>query len=348
MNKILFGSTVSFLILLLIAAAVGGILIYSENEKDLIDMADRASDSMASELSAAMSRRIYPGTEEFGSRSNSFFSRYRGLYSFAVFTDEDGIYYLKTAGPGLINEKALNPDIWKGKIPYSDKASEEIIELRTIRLDGVDKDIRMEMLFLKSLTPGNYRIGLTLFFIITALLIAVVFTLVFSDTGREAPAAGIETSPPESQVQIPVSSAPVSAPEPVSSVQETAPAPTAVTVPSPETNVQSQQPAAPVQETPSAPAEAPVPCLYSRKTGFVKQELLSDKLDQELKRSASFDQDLVLVVFSFGGEKTAENKDFQKIILESFPYKDLVFEYGSGSYAIIIPNVDLEIQRNHN
>jgi hypothetical protein len=83
--------------------------------------------------------------------------------------------------------------------------------------------------------------------------------------------------------------------------------------------------------------------MYSQKTGMVRRELLEDKLNQEIKRSASFDQDLILVIFSLKGLDTPGNLSrFQSMVFESFPYRDLVFDYTDKSYALIIPNLDIE------
>jgi len=193
----------------------------------------------------------------------------------------------------------------------------------------------MEVVFENSLTPSNYKLSLTFFFIITGLLVFTIFALIFSDSETASPSvASIPESPVNENQPSPVNE-PTYTPPPI-------PAQVSVTK---ETVEKSPEPAFKDDITDEGkPIDTPVKGtgIYSEKSGFVRSELLVDKLNQELKRSASFDQDLVLVIFSLKGMKDSKMGNLQKIVNESFPYKDLVFEYGPSSFAIIIPNIDLE------
>jgi len=83
--------------------------------------------------------------------------------------------------------------------------------------------------------------------------------------------------------------------------------------------------------------------LYSPASGLVWQNFLNERLDNELKRAASFDQDLILGIIRISGAPSGIGpKVIGELILERFPFSDLAFEYGDNAYAVIIPNTDLD------
>lgn len=84
--------------------------------------------------------------------------------------------------------------------------------------------------------------------------------------------------------------------------------------------------------------------LFSEKSSLGYAEYLPTRLEGELERAASFDQDLLLTILEFKGlEKSQERyREIADIILDSFPFKDLSFEYTENSYALILPNMDLD------
>jgi hypothetical protein len=88
------------------------------------------------------------------------------------------------------------------------------------------------------------------------------------------------------------------------------------------------------------------PELFSPNTGLGWKEHLDQRLKFELERAASFDQDLVLVVMAlddsdaFGpGDAYA---DAAAAIRRAFPYQDLTFEHGPGSFALLLPDQDID------
>ena len=84
--------------------------------------------------------------------------------------------------------------------------------------------------------------------------------------------------------------------------------------------------------------------LYSPTTHLGWETYLIERLSTELKRAASFDQDLVLLLCNILGA-TKEGKTFaevSEIALEFFNFRDLCFEYGNSGFGIIIPNIDLD------
>jgi hypothetical protein len=98
--------------------------------------------------------------------------------------------------------------------------------------------------------------------------------------------------------------------------------------------------AARIEETDEAPQDKPEG-LYSPASGLGWESYMRDRLDAELSRSASFEQDLSLLVFAYDG-LSSEDAEYAKIsatIKELFSFRDLAFERVDG-FTIILPNSD--------
>jgi len=89
-------------------------------------------------------------------------------------------------------------------------------------------------------------------------------------------------------------------------------------------------------EDPSAPT------LYNPDTGLGWESFLEERLGLELERSASFDQDLVLVMISNDLESNVEMEKISAIVKDVYSYQDLIFEAGKNGLALIEPNKDLD------
>lgn len=74
------------------------------------------------------------------------------------------------------------------------------------------------------------------------------------------------------------------------------------------------------------------------------EEYLQDRLEAELKRAASFEQDLVLLVAEADIEEgdAAAFKSFAQELVDFFSFRDLAFRRGETGAAVILPNIDLE------
>jgi GGDEF domain-containing protein len=84
--------------------------------------------------------------------------------------------------------------------------------------------------------------------------------------------------------------------------------------------------------------------LFSPKSGLGWQSYLKDRLDFELSRSASFEQDLCLVLFDC--EPAAHYGDIYRklagLLRDFFSFRDLSFEYGDSGFAVILPNTNFD------
>jgi hypothetical protein len=76
-------------------------------------------------------------------------------------------------------------------------------------------------------------------------------------------------------------------------------------------------------------------------SGLVPREQLEPRLQSELKRAASFDQDLSLAILSFDYSSEARHP-WSREIHRFFIFRDLAFQYGPDRACIILPNIELE------
>lgn len=84
--------------------------------------------------------------------------------------------------------------------------------------------------------------------------------------------------------------------------------------------------------------------LFSPTSGFGWESYLSQRLESELVRAASSEQDLALVIVRIPGI-TSEYGFYSKIcaaILETFQYKDFIFEYKDDGFAAIVQDKDVD------
>jgi diguanylate cyclase (GGDEF)-like protein len=105
---------------------------------------------------------------------------------------------------------------------------------------------------------------------------------------------------------------------------------------------------APLIEPPAPQAsEGPRPVsLYREDTGLVYRDFLESRLRSELDRAAASDQDMALAVLAIDRWQALGRAEAVAAVLagrlrESFPFRDLVFEYGHG-FALIIPDISLD------
>jgi len=84
--------------------------------------------------------------------------------------------------------------------------------------------------------------------------------------------------------------------------------------------------------------------LYTPDTGLCFEQYLEERLSNELRRAAAFDQDLVaaLIKCRNGLEERALYIQLAHIVKDHFTFHDLLFEVEHDKIAVILPNTDLE------
>jgi len=84
--------------------------------------------------------------------------------------------------------------------------------------------------------------------------------------------------------------------------------------------------------------------LFSPITGIGWEQYLSDRLEAELVRAASSEQDLSLIVLRISGLLHTDilSRKISKVLLDTFKFRDMVFEFGSNGFAGILQNINLD------
>ncbi|MCX7655841.1 MAG: hypothetical protein N2Z76_04890 [Treponemataceae bacterium] len=99
------------------------------------------------------------------------------------------------------------------------------------------------------------------------------------------------------------------------------------------------------EDTPHSPvhkAQETEPLLYTPHTGVSWESHLEERLTAELHRSASFDQDLALLIIEAPEVQEEELPLLAEKIVGFFTFRDMVFEWGTQGFSVILPNIDLD------
>lgn len=85
--------------------------------------------------------------------------------------------------------------------------------------------------------------------------------------------------------------------------------------------------------------------LFSPVTGFGWEEYLEDRLDSELIRSASSEEDITLMMIRIKDFDTESPnaQEFYDIILSYIQFKDMIFEYGNDGFSCIVHNMTIDV-----
>ena len=84
--------------------------------------------------------------------------------------------------------------------------------------------------------------------------------------------------------------------------------------------------------------------LFSPVTGFGWEEYLEDRLDSELIRSASSEEDITLMMIRIKDFDTESPnaQEFYDIIFSYIQFKDMIFEYGNDGFSCIVHNMTID------
>ena len=83
--------------------------------------------------------------------------------------------------------------------------------------------------------------------------------------------------------------------------------------------------------------------LFSPSTGISWESYLETRLDAELVRAASSEQEFSIINIRVENLPHTHPcaKEIASILIETFNFRDLLFEFGEDSYICVLPNVDL-------
>ncbi len=84
--------------------------------------------------------------------------------------------------------------------------------------------------------------------------------------------------------------------------------------------------------------------LFSPVTGFGWEAYLEERLDSELIRSASSEEDIGLMIVRIQGlDKTDQrSKAIYDTLLEFYKFRDLIFEYGNDGFSCIVHSINVD------
>ena len=84
--------------------------------------------------------------------------------------------------------------------------------------------------------------------------------------------------------------------------------------------------------------------LYDTETGLGWEAYLRERLGAELRRSASFEQDLSLMITSLEGSHRGDEAFnlYAQTVRDFFSFKDMAFMFGEQGVALILPNMDVD------
>ncbi len=107
--------------------------------------------------------------------------------------------------------------------------------------------------------------------------------------------------------------------------------------------LQGIEPPAKAARHEDSPRNGPIG-LFSPTTGFGWESYLEERLDSELMRSASAEEDIGLMIIRIPG-LDRENAGCRAIcdqLLEFYKFKDLIFEYGEDGFSCIIHSINVD------
>jgi GGDEF domain-containing protein len=234
------------------------------------------------------------------------------LLLLSLHSPQDGIVYLVARERSFMKEPAQITPEWRGTPVYKVNKGSELLVTATVSSDM--PGLTMDTLFVVMGNDDLYPVVRDdLYFFLAFLLVCGVIILIVMSVQPDAEPAGggFGVSP---------------APEPP--------------------GASSPSRATPQSPPGGRPHDGPPP-LTSPRTGLVWAEYLQPRLKAELARAASSDQDISLAHLRIDGSSQDTHgarayEHIAKIVIQTFPLHDLIFETGDDSYTLILPDADVD------
>ena len=233
------------------------------------------------------------------------------LLLLCLHSPQDGIVYLVARNRSVVKDPSpITPD-WRGTPLYQVNRGSELLVSSSLGSDI--PGISMDALFV---TMGKEDLYLVvrddLYFFLAFLLVCGVAILIVMSVQPDA-----EPLPRKAAPRHPA---------------DPSPQPTAESAPPP--------PASNVTEEASR-------ALTSPRTGLVWAEYLEPRLKAELERASAADQDLALACLRIDepyadGRLPMAYAEIARLLVQGFPLHDLIFEKGDDSYALLVPDSDVD------
>ncbi len=287
----------------------------------------------------------------FKSKMRDAFNGQPRLLVLSVYTMNDGIVYLIARNKSyLVDPQEVTP-AWRGRPSYRSSPGFETLFTLTYPLVSPEgeKTVSMDSLFVVFGREDLYPILRDdLYLLLSFLIVCGIFILIaanLQDNGKELPAAAGATQAPAPR-PFPASPPPTAESWGAGGLAENAPARAPGSAPG---GVPAGAPAGAQAGAPGGAAGSPPGGTsdISPESGLVKAELFAPRLKSEIQRAASSDEDVSVACVQIDGQIYGEPPAFRSkavadILLGVFPLHDLIFEAGNRSYAIILPDSDID------
>ena len=278
-----------------------------------------------------VSSSLYLSAQSFG--SETFLSEIRKkiaeeprLLLVAIYTKADGLFYLFSKNQDYLKSSDRITAQWKGNPSYQNQpAGSAVISAPLLELS--EERLFLDGLYVIFGKSDLFPILKETFIVLFVFFIATCIVLLIIPAG--GPVAGRPTT--ESRRDQPRRADGLS--------RRAAPHPPH-TLPEPATELGDETEDKRTHRRDSVQ-------LFSPDTGLGWSDHLPQRIKFEIDRAAATDQDLILALISLDNYGSIPNADaaYAKIagmLLEEFTFQDLAFEYREGSYALILPDTDLD------
>ena len=238
------------------------------------------------------------------------------LLLLSLHSPQDGIVYLVARDKTALKEPAQIAPDWHGTPVYQVNRGSEIMLSSTLGSDM--PGMTMDSLFVIMGKEDFYPVVRDdLYFFLAFLLVCGVAILIVMSVeadaeprprGSAAPSGGSGYSPPREA---------------------------------------ERAPAAPPQPQSPRGQDGGAHPLTSPRTGLVWAEYLQPRLKAELERAASSDQDLALAQLRIDepfvdGRLPMAYVEIARLLTQSFPLRDLIFEGGDDAYTVLMPDAEID------
>jgi hypothetical protein len=270
----------------------------------------------------------------------------RLLRSFVLYDDTERIYYVYGRTSGDVHFATSGDEKYRSTVTLT---KDSPFDISLSRSSG--KDFTAEAVY--TTLSRKEVFSITQLFLLGLVLVAIVLVIFIAVTSRdEKRAEVIYAGTPPTQGS--------SAEEAAADLEtETEALATAAETAARSTGVQAAAAAGEQQTGPSPAAsftrsttaeETQEEGLYSEFSGFCRKMFLRPRLESELKRAAAFDQDLVLSFVRcldeanehVEGATDGGSRELHERAMSFFPFQDLLFEFDGNTFAVILPNTDLD------
>ena len=268
------------------------------------------------------------GTPEFRKNMKDVFDAEPRLLLLSLHSPSDGMLYVVARTKSYLKVPAEPTPDWRGTPAYDMSRGYDVLASEPIpgSIPGLTLDALFVVMGREDLYPV-VRDDLYLF--LAFLLVCGVIILIFmsvqmddsgSDHRRVRPAAAAAAHAP---------SAPYAAP------------------PREEAASQEAEPRRPQTGPASESPEPKVQGLTSPRTGLVWAEFLEPRLRAELERASSSDQDISVARIRIDEPYVDQRlplvtAEIARLLKQSFPLHDLIFEAGNDGYTVILPDSEVD------